>query len=169
MVSYYYFLSFFVQVWQWDLSLIIQGIFVFVLVYDDLLLVSVIVFDFGDSVLRVIEKGYFFLFFEFEKEVKIIVELFNKYGVKDNVLVFCEEVDELGLKYNLEQNFIYFYIVGYSFVNVKQLKFFGIVCVNNLLEKEEDGILYFGEIYVLKIKVDLIIFSSCESGFGKFD
>ncbi len=168
-VSYHYSSSLFAQARQRDLSPTTQGIFAFAPVYDDPLSASATVSDFGDSALRAIEKGHFSPLPESEKEVKTIVELFNKHGAKDNVLALREEADEPGLKHNLEQNFTYLHIAGHSFANVKQPKFSGIACANNLLEKEEDGILYSGEIHALKTKADLITLSSCESGFGKLD
>lgn len=78
-------------------------------------------------------------------------------------------VIENNFKINLEVLYRFIYIVGYSFVNLKNLEFFGIVCFVEKFLIEEDGILYMGEIYVFDMCVDLVILSSCESGLGKFD
>lgn len=168
-VSYHYSSSLFAQARQRELSTSTEGIFAFAPVYDDPLSTNAPLSDFGDSALRAIEKGHFSPLPESEKEVKTIVDLFKKQGKKNNLLALRKEADEETLKHNLEQKFTYLHIAGHSFANVKQPKFSGIACTNSLGQKEEDGILYSGEIHALNTQADLITLSSCESGFGKLD
>ncbi|MEM9920390.1 MAG: CHAT domain-containing tetratricopeptide repeat protein [Bacteroidota bacterium] len=110
---------------------------------------------------------------ESEREVKTIAQLFGEaeQDTSNQFLAIRQNADETTLKNHLSMPYKYIHIAGHSFANLEHPKFSGIACFS---EKEsttskEDGVLYAGEIYNIKTQADLVILSSCESGFGKLE
>lgn len=118
------------------------------------------------------EDGFFTPLPESEREVQLIANLFSQ---KDNLVALRDIANESNLKSNLEKSYRFIHIAGHSFADLENPNFSGIACFERTAEQQdyplaiEDGILYAGEIYNLRIHADLVTLSSCESGYGKME
>lgn len=99
-------------------------------------------------------------------EVRSIHDLFEKNQKTDNLLLLHDQAEEATLKEKLEAGYQFVHVASHSFANLAHPKFSGIACIQKE-DAKEDGILYVNEIYQLNLNSDLIVLSSCESGFGK--
>lgn len=101
-----------------------------------------------------------------EKELESIVEMWEQYR-KKGVGFFHNEATEEHFK-ALAGNYKYIHIATHGFVIDRLPNFSGIIFSQPgmLPSPEEDGILFSSEAYNLKLKADLVVLSSCESGLG---
>ncbi len=168
-ISYHYSSSLFAKARQKEVNKGPEGIFAFAPVYDERPSSSLQVeSSLTNGTLRAIKEGFFSPLPESEKEVKEIVQLFEKRVENNNVLALRQDAHEKALKRNLEKGFTFLHIAGHSFANVDQPKFSGIACAD-VSAQNEDGILYAGEIHALSTQADLVTLSSCESGYGRLE
>ncbi len=101
-----------------------------------------------------------------EKEVLAIHELFQSQTKKRNKLLLRNDASENALKKYIHQHKGIVHIASHSFANLTRPKFSGIACSINPNNSTEDGILHVNEIYNIQLNADLVVLSSCESGFG---
>ncbi|MEO1713997.1 MAG: CHAT domain-containing protein, partial [Bacteroidota bacterium] len=104
---------------------------------------------------------------ESEREVNEIKALFldkDPIPIATNLRSYATEA---ALKENLQQPYRYIHIAGHSFADLNNPLFSGIACYPDADNDPNSTMLYMGEIYLLKTQADLIILSSCESGFGQ--
>lgn len=101
-----------------------------------------------------------------EKEVLAIHELFQSKTKKRNKLLLRNDASEGALKLHIKQHNGIIHIASHSFANLSSPKFSGIACAVNAEDTNEDGILHVNEIYNIQLNADLVVLSSCESGFG---
>ena len=77
------------------------------------------------------------------------------------------EASEQALKKALGQDYRFVHLASHSFSNLRHPELSGLACMSIEEEGVENGILFSGEIYDMKINSDLLVLSSCESGVGK--
>ncbi len=100
-----------------------------------------------------------------QSEVKDIAQLFKEQVV---TLLLGQTATENSFKTALERPYRIVHVASHSFADIRQPKFSGIACTaerNDLSPNEY--ILYADELYNLRIQADLVVLSSCESGFGQ--
>lgn len=121
-----------------------------------------------DTVLRSVDQNGNFTILKYSKEeVDKIAKLFDQQQNKGIQVLLKEQASEQNLKKALEGNFRFVHLASHSFSDLKRPELSGIACISNADTEKENGILFSGEIYNMKINSDLIVLSSCESGVGK--
>lgn len=115
------------------------------------------------------KNGDFIPLYHTQKEVETIEKMFKGNGNKDTKVLLFEQANEENLKEQLEKDYQYIHIASHSFSNIDAPDFSGIACYQNESDtlQKEDELLYVGEVYNLDISADLVVLSSCESGFGQ--
>lgn len=99
-------------------------------------------------------------------EVTSIVHLFEKRRKEAKAYLYSA-ASESNFKNNIE-GYSFIHISSHGFSNDKEPALSGIVFSQPKdTSDKEDGILYTGETYNLRLNADLIVLSSCESGIGK--
>lgn len=103
-----------------------------------------------------------------EFEVRSVMELFLEKNIgKPSISYFYSDATEEKFKANVNK-FDIVHIATHSFINEAHPQISGIIfALPGSEEREDDGILYAGEIYNLDLNADLLVLSSCESGLGK--
>lgn len=109
-----------------------------------------------------------------EKEVNQIFKIFEKKGKKAIVKTHSFANESIFKTDTLSKGKI-IHIATHGFVNSEKPELSGILLsqsTDTLASSEgvgqsEDGILYSGEIYNLKLNADLVVLSACETGLGK--
>ncbi len=145
-----------------------EGIYTFAPVYDQGIQLAPQTEANKNTALRAFnEQGALVPLPESESEVNNILKLFEDKSLPNNSLDLREKASESSLKANLAKPYRFIHIAGHSFADLNNPLFSGIACFKGNQSKEEDAMLYTGEIYNLNTKADLITLSSCESGFGK--
>ncbi len=111
-----------------------------------------------------------------EKEISSIVELFARKNLQAKGYLFAEANEE-NFK-NMAGNYKYVHIASHGFCDDKEPNLSGIAFYQTKQDSTElqdlpdeineknEGILYSGETYNLKLNADLIVLSACESGAG---
>lgn len=100
-----------------------------------------------------------------EEEVKSILKEFGKYNKAGEIHTHLKANEAFIKKGGLSDS-RYIHIATHGFVNEDTPELSGLLLAQDSTIKE-DGILYSGEIYNLKLKSDLVTLSACETGLGK--
>lgn len=100
-----------------------------------------------------------------EEEVKSILKEFGKYNKAGEIHTHLKANETFIKKGGLSDS-RYVHIATHGFVNEDTPELSGLLLAQDSTIKE-DGILYSGEIYNLKLKSDLVTLSACETGLGK--
>jgi len=100
-----------------------------------------------------------------ENEVKIIFKYFDDLAYKAKVELHSS-VTEQYIKSGILQDYKIIHFATHGFVNSQKPELSGIVLAQDSTGGE-DGILYAGEIYNLKMNANLVVLSACETGLGE--
>ena len=100
-----------------------------------------------------------------EDEVKSILKEFDKYNKVGEIHTHLK-ANEAFIKNGGLSDVRYIHIATHGFVNEDSPELSGILLAQDSTVNE-DGILYSGEIYNLKLNSDLVTLSACETGLGK--
>ncbi|KAA3614812.1 MAG: CHAT domain-containing protein [Calditrichaeota bacterium] len=101
-----------------------------------------------------------------EKEAESIINMFRDYKKKSKAYLNSAATEKTFK--NEAGKFKYLHIATHSFFDKEMPHLSGIVFAEEEdSSSHEDGILYSGEIYNLDIRSELVVLSSCESGYGK--
>jgi len=100
-----------------------------------------------------------------EDEVNGLFELFQLDSEKAKIYTH-ERATENQLKTETLNTYRYLHFATHGFVNEEHPELSGLLFAQS--DKNEDGILYSGEIYQLSLNADLVSLSACETGLGKF-
>ncbi len=97
-----------------------------------------------------------------------ITEINNKFIEKSKVseILLKKSASESKIKLLKLEEYKFIHMATHGFVNAEQPELSGIFLSRDT-KTGDDGILYNGEIYNLKINSDLVILSACETGLGK--
>ncbi|MEI6137917.1 MAG: CHAT domain-containing tetratricopeptide repeat protein [Mariniphaga sp.] len=103
-----------------------------------------------------------------ESEVRSIFNEFDKENFKTKVEL-KENASESRIKSGELENYKYIHFATHGFVNSEKPELSGLLLaqVADSTNEQNDGILYSGEIYNLKLNADLVVLSACETGLGK--
>lgn len=100
-----------------------------------------------------------------EEEVKAIFKLFDDFE-KKAVLQIHQNATELIVKSSELENYRYVHFATHGFANSLYPELSGIILASDTTNTE-DGILYTGEMYNLRLNADLVVLSACETGLGQ--
>ena len=100
-----------------------------------------------------------------EKEVNEILQSFEKNGRRGQIYV-KDRAGEGSFK-SAAENFRFIHVASHGFINESNPKLSGIIFSQKDSVSPDDGILYAGEIYGLKLDAELVALSACKSGIGK--
>ena len=100
-----------------------------------------------------------------EKEVNDILKLFEKHKRGGRIYV-NGEAKESNFKSASLEKYRFIHIASHGFINESNPKLSGIIFSQDTTSAD-DGVLYAGEIYNLKLDADLVTLSACKSGWGK--
>ncbi len=102
---------------------------------------------------------------ESENEVKGIYDLFN--AKKNPATIFLHtNASESNLKSENISRSRFIHIATHGLINEAKPKLSGIIFAAPEKGSSDDGILYSGEVYNLKLNADLVVLSACETGLG---
>jgi CHAT domain-containing protein len=103
-----------------------------------------------------------------ENEVKSIFNEFDKQNFKTTVEL-KGNASEKNIKSGELQNYKYIHLATHGFVNSEKPELSGLLLaqVADSTNEQNDGILYSGEIFNLKLNADLVVLSACETGLGQ--
>jgi CHAT domain-containing protein len=100
-----------------------------------------------------------------EQETQNIFNLYNQKNKKAQLLLY-DKANENYLKSGNLNQFKIIHFATHGFANSEKPELSGII-LNQDTTGGEDGILYSGELYNLKMNADLVVLSACETGLGK--
>jgi len=100
-----------------------------------------------------------------EDETKAIFKEFESNKLKAKILLH-KSANEQYVKSGDLENYKILHFATHGFVNSEIPELSGIILAQNNTGNE-DGILYSGEIFNLKLNADLVVLSACETGLGK--
>ncbi len=98
-------------------------------------------------------------------EVQSIAEVFKEKGQKASIFLY-QNANENQFKHSDITKSKYLHIATHGFINEEQPDLSGLLLFPDST-KQEDHILYSGEVYNLKLNADLVVLSACETGLGK--
>jgi len=103
-----------------------------------------------------------------ESEVKSIFNEFDKQNLKTTVEL-KGNASERNIKSGELENYKYIHFATHGFVNSEKPELSGLLLaqVPDSTNEQNDGILYSGEIFNLKLNADLVVLSACETGLGQ--
>ncbi len=101
-----------------------------------------------------------------EREVTEIAALFEARNQKTNIRLFGN-ASENNFKTDEVAGSEFIHIATHGFANNDNPALSGLLLAEADSTDSEDGILFFGEIYNMKIKARLVCLSACETGLGK--
>ena len=100
-----------------------------------------------------------------EDEVKEIYSIFDKNGYRSKALLFSSAQKDFVMSDSI-RNYNIIHFATHGFVNSESPELSGIqLAITN--KSKDDGILYSGDIYNLKLNAELVVLSACETGLGK--
>ncbi|PSR53067.1 hypothetical protein AHMF7605_05765 [Adhaeribacter arboris] len=99
------------------------------------------------------------------REVESIALRFQQRGNTAKVYLYNQAREEQ-LKSGEVENYNYLHLATHGFVNESYPELSGLLLAQDSTA-QEDGILYMGEIYNLRLKAELVTLSACETGLGK--
>lgn len=102
-----------------------------------------------------------------ELELKHTAKLFHQQSKALPKLALREKATKALLKHHLEKPYDFIHVATHSFANLQYPELSGIVCHPNSDNSETENILRMGEIYHFDIQSNLVVLSSCESGYGE--
>jgi len=102
---------------------------------------------------------------ESENEIKNIFNLFETQK-KPSKIFLHNEAKESILKSSNIRNCRFIHIATHGVINEEKPKLSGIIFAAPENDSSEDGVLYSGEIYNLRLNADLVVLSACETGLG---
>ena len=100
-----------------------------------------------------------------ETETESIFRIFDESGLKAKLLLH-DDASERFIKSGQLANYKVLHFATHGFVNSEKPELSGLLLARDSTGGE-DGILYSGEIYNLKLNADLVVLSACETGLGK--
>jgi len=100
-----------------------------------------------------------------EAETRSIHEEFNAKNLNSKVLL-KDEATEKAIKSGVLENYGILHFATHGFVNSEKPELSGLMLAQDSTGGQ-DGILYSGELYNLKMNADLTVLSACETGLGK--
>ena len=109
--------------------------------------------------------GYISPLPETENEVRSIFKQFDEKG-KEALVQIKNNANEAFVKSGELQNFRLLHFATHGFVNTSKPELSGILLAQDTTISE-DGILYSGEIFNLRLNADLTVLSACETGLGE--
>ena len=101
-----------------------------------------------------------------EEEVIIIDSTFKE-NRRTSDLYLETKANEEVVKYGGIDQFRYVHIASHGFVNQEEPEFSGIFLSMDSAARDQDGILFSGEVYNLNLNSELVTLSACETGLGK--
>ncbi len=102
-----------------------------------------------------------------ELEVLNTAELFKNNAFSTPKVILRKEATKANLVKELDGDYDFIHIATHSFANLEYPELSGIVCHPKEGEATDQHILRMGEIYHFNIKANLVVLSSCESGYGE--
>lgn len=100
-----------------------------------------------------------------EDEVKGIYSIFDKNGYRSKALLFSSAQKDFVMSDSI-RNYNIIHFATHGFVNSESPELSGIqLAITN--KSKDEGILYSGDIYNLKLNAELVVLSACETGLGK--
>jgi CHAT domain-containing protein len=100
-----------------------------------------------------------------ETETEAIFELYDDNNLKAKVLLH-NNANEKSIKSGELEQYKVLHFATHGFVNSERPELSGLLLAQDTTGGE-DGVLYSGEIYNLKLNADLVVLSACETGLGK--
>ncbi len=100
-----------------------------------------------------------------EAETNSILNEFKAKGLNARVLLKGESAEK-SIKSGLLENYRILHFATHGFVNSEKPELSGILLAQDSTGGQ-DGVLYSGELYNLKLNADLTVLSACETGLGK--
>jgi CHAT domain-containing protein/Tfp pilus assembly protein PilF len=100
-----------------------------------------------------------------ETETEAIFKLYDKNNLKAKVLLH-DNANEKFIKSGELAKYKVLHFATHGFINSEQPELSGLLLAQDTTGGE-DGVLYSGEIYNLKLNADLVVLSACETGLGK--
>jgi CHAT domain-containing protein len=100
-----------------------------------------------------------------ETETESILKLFDDKNLKASVLLH-DRANEQFIKSGGLNDYRILHFATHGFVNSERPELSGLLLAPDTTNKE-DGILYSGELFNLKLNADLVVLSACETGLGK--
>jgi CHAT domain-containing protein len=102
---------------------------------------------------------------ETESEAEAIFKLYNENNLNAKVLLH-DNANEKSIKSSELKQYKVIHFATHGFVNSEKPELSGLLLAQDTTGGE-DGVLYSGEIYNLKLNADLVVLSACETGLGK--
>ena len=100
-----------------------------------------------------------------ETETEAIFKLYDDNNLKAKVLLH-DNANEKSIKSGELEQYKVLHFATHGFVNSERPELSGLLMAQDTTGVE-DGVLYSGEIYNLKLNADLVVLSACETGLGK--
>jgi CHAT domain-containing protein len=100
-----------------------------------------------------------------ETETEAILKLYDEKNLKAKVLLH-DNANEKFIKSGELAKYRMLHFATHGFVNSERPELSGLLLAQDTTGGE-DGVLYSGEIYNLKLNADLVVLSACETGLGK--
>jgi CHAT domain-containing protein/Tfp pilus assembly protein PilF len=111
------------------------------------------------------DRGYIAPLPATEEETEAVFKLYDVNNLKAKVLLH-NDASEGYIKSGELEHYKALHFATHGFVNSEKPELSGLLLAQDTTGKE-DGVLYSGEIYNLKLNADVVVLSACETGLGK--